>query len=193
MPQNDYVFVPLSFEYLMSALFGKDNYHGYVGEVSKSIWKKDLKKIVKYIKKSIELNVDADQCHKNRLISLCNELESKLSDANSTEQMSVIVIEKLIKLVFHFLGNMPDHWRGRSPYADRFWELDGHRRLTYTQTDEQKAYLIIYLVDIRKDYTLKIKGFNNLHAVFYRKFKSKAHHFIVWFKKMYPEIYCEIF
>ncbi len=78
MQQDDFVCVPLSFEYLMSALFGKDNYHGYVGTVERSVWKKDLRKIVKYIKKSIELSVDADQFHKNRLLSICLGLEKSL-------------------------------------------------------------------------------------------------------------------
>ena len=65
-----------------------------------------------------------------------------------TSQMNVIVIEDLVKLVFNLLGKMPDHWRRKSPYADRFWKLNGHRRLSYTQTDEQKSHLIIinYLV-----------------------------------------------
>ena len=37
--ESDSVFVPISLEYLMTYLFGKQNYHGYVGVVSKAIWK----------------------------------------------------------------------------------------------------------------------------------------------------------
>jgi hypothetical protein len=50
-----------------------------------------------------------------------------------------------------------------------------------------------HLVDIRKDYEIKVEGYEDLHAVFYRKFKSKAYEFVVWFKKNYPKIYCDIF
>ena len=177
----------------MSRLFGDDNYHGYVGAVRKPIWKKDLRKIIKYIRKSIELSVDADSFHKNRLITLCNSIDNQLSNATLTSQMNLIAIEGLIELAFLLIGNIPDHWRRKSPYSDKFWGLDGHRRLTYSQSNEQKTYLIIHIVDIRREYTVEVEGYEDLHAVFYRKFKGKAHEFISWFKKNYPNLYCKIF
>ena len=63
----------------------------------------------------------------------------------------------------------------------------------YTQSEEQKTFLIISLVDITKRYEVKAVGFENLHDVFYKKFKGKASEFLGWFKKSYPETYCQIF
>jgi hypothetical protein len=55
--KDDCIKIPLSFEHTMSYLFGEKNYHGYVGWVKKTQWKKDLLKIIKYIKKAIEINI----------------------------------------------------------------------------------------------------------------------------------------
>ena len=178
----------------MSALFGKLNYHGYVGGVSKATWKKDLRKVTKYIKKSIELSANTDSHHKSELLDACDRLEKELKESSTINQINAATIEKLIRLVFLLLGNIPDHWRRRSPWADRFWELDGHRTLSYTQSDEQKTYLIINnLVDIRKRYAITVEDYEDFHAVFYRRFKGKASEFLGWFKKSYPETYCQIF
>lgn len=49
--EDDYIKIPLSFEHLMSILFGGKNYYGHVGWVKKAEYKKDLLKIIKYIKK----------------------------------------------------------------------------------------------------------------------------------------------
>jgi hypothetical protein len=51
MVAPDLMYVPISFEYLLSNLFGKLQYHGYVGAVSSKIWKRDIGKIAKYIRK----------------------------------------------------------------------------------------------------------------------------------------------
>ena len=177
----------------MSALFGELNYHGYVGGVSKATWKKDLRKVTKYIKKSIELNANTDSHHKSELLETCDRLEKELKESSTINQINAATIEKLICLVFLLLGNIPNHRRKRSPYADRFWELDGHRTLSYTQSDEQKAYLIINLVDINKRYAITVEDYKDLQAVFYKRFKGKASKFLGWFKKSYPEIYCQIF
>jgi len=55
--KDDYINISLSFEHMMSYLFGEKNYHGHVGWLKKSEWKKDLLKIIKYIKKAMEINV----------------------------------------------------------------------------------------------------------------------------------------
>ncbi len=192
MSQKDHVVVPISFEALMRSLFG-DKYYRYVGEISKTTWKKDLRKIAKYIKKSIELNVDTDQYHREHLLKLCEMLDKELESSKTTAQMNVITIEKLVKLIFYLLGNLPENWNMKSPYADRFWELDGHRRLLYVQSDEQKSYLLLNLIDIKKLFKIDLEDYDDLHEIFYTKFKSKAAEFIVWFKNTYPEIYCAIF
>lgn len=193
MAGNDYVYVPLSFEYLMSALFGKSHYHGYVGSVSKKAWKKDLAKVAKYIRTSIELNVQTDQHHKDTLRCVCEDLERKIKESSKVEQINVIVIENLIRLIFLLLGNLPDHWRYKSPYADRFWKLDGHRSITHLHSESQKAALIINLIDIKKRFSVPTNGYEDLHDVCFRKFRGNAQAFVEWFKAEQPQVYCQIF
>jgi hypothetical protein len=193
MTEKDSIYVPISFEFLMSSLFGKTNYHGYVGSVRQSIWKKDLIKIVKYIKKSIIINANTDHFHKSELIKTCNTIEEKIKKSKSFDEINLETIEGFIRLVFLLLGNMPNHWDRKSPYLDKFWELDGHRTLIYSQSDEQKVYLIINLVDIRKQFSIKVEDYENLSSLFYKRFRENASEFLSWFKDSYPETYCQIF
>ncbi len=189
---KDNVYVPLSYEYMMSHLFGKHHYHGHVGSHSKSSWKKDLRKINKYIEKSININVQTDSYHKGMLLYLCDCLDEKVSKAKSINEINVSFVETYVRLIFTLLGNFPDHWRRKAPYADRFWELDGHRSLSFSQTDEQKAALVINLVDIKKAINVELEGHENMHEAFWAC-NSNPTKFINWLKAEHPRVYCEIF
>jgi len=190
--KQEYVHVPITYEYMMSHLFGKHNYHGHVGGLSKTAWKKDLRKINKYIKKSVDINLNSDAYHKGMLAYLCDCLDQKISDAKSLNEVNVSFVETYTRLIFTLLGNFPNHWNRKAPYAERFWELDGHRTSAFVQTDEQKAALVLNLVDIKKAISVELKDFENMHEAF-SKCKSDASLFIKWLKKNHPEIYCEIF
>jgi len=164
-----------------------------VGALNITTWKNDMRKLVKYIRKSIEINANTDQLHKSRLIELCDQLDRDIKESGSINQVSVAVIEKYTKLIFQLLGNTPNHWNSRAPYHDRFWKLSGHRTLTYTQTDKQKTHMIINAIDIRKLFEISLSDHEDLHDMFYRGFNSNCREFIVWFKKKYPAVYCELF
>jgi hypothetical protein len=77
MPENG-IAVPISTEHLLSFLFGKTNYHGYVGYISRKRWMKDLSKLSRYIEKSIALNVNSDNQHKAGMLLICDRLQSRL-------------------------------------------------------------------------------------------------------------------
>ena len=188
-----YLVLPLSFEYLMSALFGMNNYHGYVGTVSLTTWKKDMAKVTRYIRKSIEINCNCDEGYKKDLLARCDHLGQLISESRTVQQINIALIEKLINIVFNLLGTMPHHWDQKKPYRDQFWNLSGHRTLVYLQNNDQKAHLIIYLIDIVKKYTIDFGGYSDMHGVYYRKFKGKSSQFVSWFKKEHPDKYCEIF
>ena len=190
--QKEYVYVPLSYEYMMSFLFGNQQYHGHVGSLSGSNWKKDLKKINKYIKKSININIKSDSYHKSTLINLCDNLDEKLSQAKCLNEINVGVVESYVKLIFSLMGNFPNHWDRKAPYGNQFWDLNGHRTMSYSQTDEQKAYLIIHLVDIKKSIEIELMDHKNMHEAFW-SFGSDPVKFMKWFKSEYPRVYCELF
>ena len=190
---KDFITVPISYEYLMSGLFGKLNYHGHVGALITKYWKRDILKINKYIKKTIRLNVQSDQIHLNAMLKICDELEKQTKDSKTINGVNAAFVELYTTLIFLLLGNIPDHWNRRSPYADRFWLVNGHRSLEYHQTNLQKTYLIINAVDIRKIVKINLDDYEDMHQAFYRGAKGDADRFIAWFKNTYPEKYCEIF
>lgn len=193
MADEDWTYVPISIEYLMSELFGKLQYHGYVGAVSRSTWKKDLLKVAKYIKRAVLLNVETDAIHRKKVLATCDALLQDLGAASTINAANAAVIEHLIRLVFLLLGNMPDHWRRRSPYSDSFWKLNGHRTLHYSQSVEQKVATLINAVDIQKRVEVPLEEHPNLHEAFYLGFKGNSSEFLTWFKNKYPAAYCEVF
>ncbi len=93
MTNKNSIDVPLSFEHMMSYLFGKKNYHGLVGAVSNKCWKRDLVKINQYIKKSIDINVNSDRLHRQILTQVCDRLDRKIRKAKIIDEMNVAFVE----------------------------------------------------------------------------------------------------
>jgi hypothetical protein len=192
--KDDHIKISLSFEHMMSYLFGEKNYHGHVGWIKKSEWKKDLLKIIKYIKKTIEINIESDQYHKNKLSNILNGLEEKMKKNKEINDINIEMIEAFTILIFELMGNFPGHLNCKHPYGDNFWKLGGFRKINYLQTDLQKANLIIYIVDVLKKYKITIPTkYYSLGELYSFKFKSNPVIFLNWFKSEYPEFYCEIF
>lgn len=190
--EKESVYVPISYEYLMTHLFGKKSYHGHVGSLSLSAWKKDLLKINKYIKKAIKVNVESDAYHKGALFDFCDRFDEKIKKSKTLNEISVYIVESHTRLIFTMLGNFPSHWDRKAPYADRFWELDGHRTISYTQTNEQKSALILSLVDIKKAFDVKIEGFKTMQEALWAV-NGDPDKFISWVKANHPRLYCALF
>lgn len=191
--KDDYIKISLSFEHMMSYLFGEKNYHGHVGWVKKSEWKKDLLKIIKYIKKTIEVNIESDRYHQNKLKSLL-DLEKRIKKYKDINDINIEIIEIFTIVIFELIGNLPGHLHCKHPYGDNYWKLGGFRKIIYLQSDSQKANLIIYIVDVIKKYKIDIPTkYYNLSELYSFKFKSNPVVFLDWFKSEYPEFYCEIF
>lgn len=191
--KDAYIKIPLSFEHLMSILFGEKNYHGHVGWVKKSEYKKDLLKIIKYIKKTIEVNIESDRYHQNKLKSLL-DLEKRIKKYKDINDINIEIIEIFTIVIFELIGNLPGHLHCKHPYGDNYWKLGGFRKIIYLQSDSQKVNLIIYIVDVIKKYKIDIPTkYYNLSELYSFKFKSNPVVFLDWFKSEYPEFYCEIF
>jgi len=191
--KDAYIKIPLPFEHLMSILFGEKNYHGHVGWVKKSEYKKDLLKIIKYIKKTIEVNIESDRYHQNKLKSLL-DLEKRIKKYKDINDINIEIIEIFTIVIFELIGNLPGHLHCKHPYRDNYWKLGGFRKIIYLQSDSQKVNLIIYIVDVIKKYKIDIPTkYYNLSELYSFKFKSNPVAFLDWFKSEYPEFYCEIF
>lgn len=193
MKEEKQIDLPLSFEYFMRALFGGANYFHFVGWHNKTEWKKTLLKILKYLKTAIKINLISDNYHKKNILELCDSLMKKIQEAKTIEQINIACIEKLLKLAFYLIGDIPNHWNNKNPYMEKLWKLDGHRSLNFHQDEGQKVNLILYLVDRTQKYKIDHSELDSLTSVFYRKFKGKNTDFLQWFKKEHCDVYCDIF
>jgi len=159
----------------------------------KSEWKKDLLKIIKYIKKTIKINIESDKYHENKLRNLLN-LEERIKKHKEINDINIEIIEIFTIVIFELIGHSPEHLHWKHPYRDNFWKLDRFRKIIYLQSDLQKANLIIYIVDVIKKYKITIPAkYYSLGELYSFKFKSNPVIFLDWFKSEYPKFYCEIF
>lgn len=174
----------------MTFLFGKRNYHGYVGSVGKTTWKKDTQKIIKYIKKAILLNVNSDNYHKSKLMRICDDLTEKIKKSTTIDEINILIIQEFTRLIFNLMGHMPNHWDHKQPYKDLYWKFYGHRSLLYIQNTDQKVGLILSL---EKEIDITLCEYDSLGEVLCIKFRNDKGKFLSWFKKNYPSQYCDIF
>lgn len=193
MRQRERTNVPISVEYLFSALFGKVPYHGYVGTVSVTTWKKDLAKTGRWIKRAIELNARTDSFHRSELLETCDRMISNVEGAKSATEANMKVIESLVRVVFMLLGDMPDNWNQKSPYRNSFWRLDAHRSRQFSQSPVQKVRLLIDLVDRRQRVKLDLGEYGSLREAYADRSGGNPEQFLDWFKSEHPAAYCEVF
>ena len=65
--QADSVVIPLEVEHALSYHLGKRSTHGLVGERSLQSWVRISRRLVRSLEKYIEVNVDSDSVHHERL------------------------------------------------------------------------------------------------------------------------------
>lgn len=183
--ENVSVYVPMSFEYLMSSLFGQQFYHGYVGYLRLKRWKKDLIKILKTVRKTIEINIDTDEFHKNELCSKCDLGIRKLKESKYKDQLDVNMVESLTRIVFMLIGDMPENSRKKSTANPKCWKLDQARKITYVQTLHQRVWLIMHRARIRGE---KNPDYDELWEKHF-EYRGDKRRFIEWYKEAYPDKY----
>ncbi len=184
--KSDPVYAPMSFEYLMSSLFGMQFYHGFVGYLRLTIWKKELIKILKAVKRAIDLNIDTDEFHRNELISRCDFGMRKLRESKYKDELDANMIESLIRIVFLLLGEMPENARRRSTSNPKCWKLDRARKITYVQTLQQKTWLILHLARKKCE---KAPDYDELWEKLCVEYRGDHRRFIKWYKDTYPDKY----
>lgn len=183
----------LQFENLLSILFGKENYHGEVGEIKNSVWKKHLLKIIIAIEKSISQNVTfTDGYQKKELEILISKLKSSISTSKTLNQTNQDVILFFTKIIFNILGRLPYNWDKKNTSRKEYWKLDNFRTLGYTQNYSQKANLILHLSDY-SEYNEGMPSKRELQQKLYLELKNNELEFINWFKQNYPNSYLKIF
>ncbi|MDK2801350.1 MAG: hypothetical protein PWQ70_2969 [Clostridiales bacterium] len=186
------IYIPISFEHLLSFLFGEKSYHGFVGIHEFGIWKKNILKIFRAIKKSILVNINiVDELHKTNLIELCNDAISNISKTKNKDKVNVLAIEYMTKIIFSLQGDIPDNWRRNIVNRDEYWKLNKYRQIVYTQNQKQKVNIILSL---HNKYPYSERFADKLELINkYGELEHNDSEFIKWFKGKYPELYLELF
>lgn len=178
--------------YLLSLLFGKRNYHGFVGQHDIGSWKTQMVKVFRAISRSITLNIDSDEYQINELSSLIERYCANVKKADSIDKINVLTIEALIKICFQLLGELPNNWDKKATSHSQAWILNTFRKVSYSQNLDQKVNLLISLTN-DVDYSKRLPKRNILEAKLYDQLNNDKKEFIAWFKKEYTEVYLEIF
>lgn len=182
----------LSFEYLLSYLFGKTNFHSYTGLKSLTEWSNRLIEIINFIEKSILYSIEnIDTFHKKQITSLCERIKEDIKKPKSFNQTNHNAILGLFKLIFELIGQSPDNWELSKVNNRKHFELNEYRQLIYIQSDKQKYHYILKLSETFLKG--KLPSYKELVKVFSLNCNKDFSKFIKWFKSNYSSQYLEIF
>lgn len=191
--ENNQATIPIDFEYLLSHLFGKQNYHAITGTSNTKFLKEAYTKIFKSIKRSIELNIiTADQVLLEDLIHICDNAILQLKQKNTAELLNIKMSTYLTKLVFLLIGSFPKNWTKQKTNFNKEWILNKYRSICYTSNFQQKCFLILdnYEKYAKKKIYPKVE---DLWDKLNYEFRNDYFRFVKWFKENYFDIYKKIF
>ena len=189
--KKEKIMTSIKFEYLLSDLLGKKNYHASCGSFFFSNYKTEINKIIKCLKKSIEETIiSTDSQHLHEIHSILDVWENTVNKSKRFEQLNDANLVYLVKLNFTILGNMPDNWSRSKANKPEHWKLNKYRAISFHQNLEQKVNLIHSLSnDVKhKDKLPNARVLLGKH----RTLKTNKA-FYEWFKTNYKEIYLEVF
>ncbi len=189
---NNQAEIPIDFEYLLSHLFGKQNYHAVTGTSNTKFLKESYTKIFKSIKRSIDLNIiTSDQVLLEELSNICDNALLQLKQKNTAELINIKMSTYLTKLVFILIGSFPKNWSKRKTNFNKEWILNRYRSICYTSTFQQKCFLILdnYKKHANKTAYPKVEDlWNKLNY----DFRNDYFKFVKWFKENYFDIYKKV-
>lgn len=189
---NNQAEIPIDFEYLLSHLFGNQNYHAVTGTNNIKFLKQSYTKIFKSIKRSIELNIiTSDQVLLEELINICDNALLQLKQKKTAELINIKMSTYLTKLVFLLIGSFPKNWDRRKTNFNKEWILNRYRSISYTSTFQQKCFLIL---DNYEKHAKK-KSYPKIEDLWYKlnyDFKNDYFKFVKWFKENHFEIFKKI-
>src|SRR2546426_11200559 len=144
---TDSIAFSLGFEHFLSLLFGKRKYHSTTGILhTPAGWRKELLQIASAVRWAISANVRAtDPTHRAQLLEKCSSVQEALKQANTINELNLVMIQHLTAVSFLLMGAFPDHWDASHFPGPRAWSLARFRHVNYSQTPEQKVGLMLEL------------------------------------------------
>jgi hypothetical protein len=131
--QADSVVIPLEVEHALRYHLGKRSTHGLVGEGSLQSWVRISRRLVRNLEKYIEVNMDSDGVHHERLQAQLKKMKEALS-SNSGRQREPLLFIALLNTCLLLLGMEPDHWNKRVVNRWGSFRLSAQRSCHYTQS-----------------------------------------------------------
>jgi len=193
MESEDLITTDLSFEYMLSFLFGKKRFHGYSGHFSPRKWRQQIVLIFEVLERAVRETIRGDERHRQQIEKRCRAAVADLGRARSTGQVSVAAVEHLTYIAFLVIGEWPDNWNKSPNDAPRSknWSLTHYRSLQYLRSYEQRVRQIISLAD-GEEFKRRLPSRNELYDQLHRTCKGNHRKFIAWFKREYGDIYLEL-
>jgi hypothetical protein len=205
----------IDFEYLLSNIMGKQRWHGFAGHHDLKTWKSAVEKLFESINKHITYNVEAtDNLHKKELILESERALEDISEARVVHHVNEAAIIRLTNLVFLLMGNIPYNWEKKTLNRAKHYKLDEFRKVSYSQTNDQKINLFLLLMTERPyinkykksnyfiDY-MKTLEFDNerlcidwskaaLRRKYNDEYRGDSFKFLEWLKLEFNDIYKDI-
>src|SRR6266481_4283917 len=91
---------PMAVEYLLTFLFGKNQYHGFVGLHRAGTWRKHLMKVFKTLSVAVHQSVLGDDFHRREIEGLCAQAMEELRREKRADQVIVTTLVYLTKIAF---------------------------------------------------------------------------------------------
>ena len=174
-------------EVFLLRLFGRPMLHLH-GERSQKVWKRIQTRIHYVLKKAVAVNVQTDAFHRASIERSLNSMEEA---CNSKDNADISMILSLTAIVLELLGGVPNYSGRKALNRNDDYYLSGLRTLKYCQTPYQKMRTIIEAAHY-KPYCDYHKS-DDLYDVYVTKYNGNSAGFLEWYKKQYPQVYCEIF
>ncbi len=185
------VYIPIEFEHFLSELFGQNSHHGFVGEHSLSVWRRELIKIVRTIRRAVKINIDTDAFHRDDMVRRCDLTIESIKKAGTSDEVNAAMIKFSVRLNFMLMGDLPDNWDRKSISHESALTFNKHRKIAYVQNNEQRANLIMSLPS-KWNYKDRVPDNLELWLKRFREFDGDTEKFLIWFKLNYTEVYLEL-
>ncbi len=155
--------------------------------------KNHCQRIIKTLRRTIELNLTTDKQHYKQIQGSLEKLEISFKD----DDFEPLYMIGLFKLIFLILGDLPNNWRKKSTSNDNSYLLNRRRSFFYNQTTRQKINVIAEAHRDKKEFENKIKWWE-LSSKFRKehpgvKQSAYSQEFLTWYSNQYPLLYSQLF
>jgi hypothetical protein len=186
---RNFVVIPLYIEHLISSICGSRYGHGLVGGKRIKDWREICRKLVKYLERYIDANLDTDKLHRSWIDNQIAQLKKALTSKVGLEREPRLV-GALLEICLLLLGDTPNHYWKKVMNRPEYFRLQGVRSAHYHQSPIQKVVLVLRQADHGALEGVKREEAWQLRAKV-RQLKSRE--FLNWFQTEYPKDYQKLF